>query len=183
LAAVFFVRVFVYLTSFNASQRTKTIALLFLCCGLAKYFICNNIMKKEKSQQLYADALHYFPGGVNSPVRAFRAVGGTPIFAARGKGSRLFDADGNEFIDFCCSWGPLILGHNAAPIREAIIEAVQLGTSFGMPTEAENHLAQFILSRHSYLEKNTLCQFGHRSSHVGIALSTRCYGQIENTEI
>ena len=110
-------------------------------------------MKKEKSQQLYADALHYFPGGVNSPVRAFRAVGGTPIFAARGKGSRLFDADGNEFIDFCCSWGPLILGHNAAPIREAIIEAVQLGTSFGMPTEAENHLAQFILSRHSYLEK------------------------------
>lgn len=134
-------------------------------------------MKKEKSQQLYADALHYFPGGVNSPVRAFRAVGGTPIFAARGKGSRLFDADGNEFIDFCCSWGPLILGHNAAPIREAIIEAVQLGTSFGMPTEAENHLAQFILSRHSYLEKIRFVSSGTEAVMSALRLARGATGK------
>ena len=91
-------------------------------------------MNREKSQQLYSEALQYFPGGVNSPVRAFRSVGGTPIFAARGNGSRLYDADGNEFIDFCCSWGPLILGHNPQPVREAIVATVEHGTSFGMPT-------------------------------------------------
>jgi glutamate-1-semialdehyde 2,1-aminomutase len=69
-------------------------------------------MITTKSEKLYQEALQYFPGGVNSPVRAFKSVGGTPIFMERGDGCRVWDADDNEYIDFCCSWGPLILGHN-----------------------------------------------------------------------
>ena len=69
-------------------------------------------MKTEKSKKLFEKAKKYFPGGVNSPVRAFRSVGGTPLFIDSGDGCKIWDADGNEFIDFCCSWGPLILGHN-----------------------------------------------------------------------
>lgn len=110
-------------------------------------------MNQNKSEALYQEALQYFPGGVNSPVRAFRAVGGTPIFVERGNGSHIWDADGNQYLDFCCSWGPLILGHNAPSVREAIIAAVEHGTSFGMPTEAENNLARLILNNHRYVEK------------------------------
>ena len=110
-------------------------------------------MKRERSEQLYQKALNYFPGGVNSPVRAFRSVGGTPLFIEKGDGCYLTDADGNTFIDFCCSWGPLILGHNSPIVREAIIEAVHSGTSFGAPTAKENQLAELILANHRYLEK------------------------------
>ncbi|MBC7863858.1 MAG: aminotransferase class III-fold pyridoxal phosphate-dependent enzyme, partial [Bacteroidia bacterium] len=68
-------------------------------------------MKKTRSEELFKKAQSFFPGGVNSPVRAFKSVGGTPLFIKKGKGSHIWDADGNEFIDYCCSWGPLILGH------------------------------------------------------------------------
>jgi len=95
-------------------------------------------MDKKKSEALFAQAQKYFPGGVNSPVRAFGSVGGTPHFIERGDGCRITDADGNSFIDFCGSWGPLILGHNAAPVKRAIVAAVEKGTSFGAPTRAEN---------------------------------------------
>ena len=84
------------------------------------------------------------PGGVNSPVRAFKAVGGTPLFISRAKGSKIYDADGNEYIDYVSSWGPLILGHNNAAIREAVTKAAQKGMSFGAPTEAEVKLAEKI---------------------------------------
>ena len=84
------------------------------------------------------------PGGVNSPVRAFKAVGGTPLFINRAEGSRIYDADGNEYIDYVSSWGPLILGHNNAAIREAVTRAAQKGMSFGAPTEAEVKLAEKI---------------------------------------
>lgn len=134
-------------------------------------------MKREKSQQLYSEALQYFPGGVNSPVRAFKAVGGTPIFAARGNGSRLYDADSNEFIDFCCSWGPLILGHNPAEVRQAIIETVELGTSFGMPTEAENRLAGLILSQHRYLEKIRFVSSGTEAVMSALRLARGATGK------
>ncbi|MCC7496352.1 MAG: glutamate-1-semialdehyde 2,1-aminomutase [Bryobacterales bacterium] len=101
-------------------------------------------MKLARSQSLLERAERYIPGGVNSPVRAFRSVGGTPPFIARGAGARLFDVDGNEYIDYVLSWGPLILGHRAAPVAEALREALECGTSFGAPTEREIELAEAI---------------------------------------
>jgi glutamate-1-semialdehyde 2,1-aminomutase len=110
-------------------------------------------MKRSESARLYETAKTYFPGGVNSPVRAFKSVGGTPVFIKRGDGCRIWDEDGNEFIDFCFSWGPLILGHNNTRIREKVFETIQLGTSFGAPTALENELAGLILGNNRFLEK------------------------------
>lgn len=110
-------------------------------------------ISRTKSAALYAKAKTYFPGGVNSPVRAFKSVYGTPLFIERGDGSHIWDADGNEFIDFCCSWGPLILGHNDARIRERVVEALPQGLSFGAPTALENELAELILANNSYIQK------------------------------
>lgn len=101
-------------------------------------------MNIDRSRQLYEEARKYLPGGVDSPVRAFRAVGGQPIFVERGAGSRIYDADGNEYIDFLCSWGPLILGHAHPRIVEALKSAVEKGTSFGTPTELEVTLARMV---------------------------------------
>lgn len=109
-------------------------------------------MIRKRSEALYEQAKQYFPGGVNSPVRAFKSVVGTPLFIQRGSGSRIWDADDNEFIDFCCSWGPLILGHIPPVVKSAIEEAVSLGTSFGAPTAYENKLAELILSNHRFVE-------------------------------
>ncbi|HRH65485.1 MAG TPA: glutamate-1-semialdehyde 2,1-aminomutase [Bacteroidia bacterium] len=110
-------------------------------------------MKRAQSEALYKKALNYFPGGVNSPVRAFRSVGGSPLFLEKGDGCIIQDADGNEFIDFCCSWGPLILGHNHPGVREEIFKAVASGTSFGAPTRKENELAELILQHNRFIEK------------------------------
>ncbi len=110
-------------------------------------------MKREISESLFEKAKEYFPGGVNSPVRAFRSVGGTPLFIEKGDGCHIWDADGNQFIDFCGSWGPLINGHNNPVVREAIIEAVSSGTTFGAPTRKENELAEVILSNNRFIEK------------------------------
>ncbi len=96
------------------------------------------------SEKLFARARLSIPGGVNSPVRAFRSVGGSPAFMARGAGSRLYDADGNEYIDYIGSWGPLLLGHCFPPVVEAIRKTVESGTSFGAPTEREIDLAELI---------------------------------------
>lgn len=89
---------------------------------------------------------------MNSPVRAFRSVGGTPVFIAKGKGSKVWDADGNEYIDYCCSWGPLILGHADERVVTAVKKAVENGSSFGAPTEAENKLAEIILTNNPFIE-------------------------------
>ena len=97
-----------------------------------------------RSEQLFARALRVSPGGVHSPVRAFRGVGGTPPFIARGAGSHIFDVDGNEYIDYVGSWGPLILGHCFPPVIDALREALAIGTSFGAPTEREVELAELI---------------------------------------
>src|SRR5580700_4453252 len=110
-------------------------------------------ISREKSAELYAKAKTYFPGGVNSPVRAFKSVYGTPLFIEKGDGSQLWDADGNQFIDFCCSWGPLILGHNHPKVREKVIEVMQKGMSFGAPTALENELAELILKNNNLIEK------------------------------
>lgn len=108
---------------------------------------------REKSAELYEQAKRYFPGGVNSPVRAFKSVYGTPLFIERGDGCFLWDADGNQFIDFCCSWGPLILGHNSPKIVEKVTETIQKGMSFGAPTALENELAELILKHNKLIEK------------------------------
>src|SRR4030095_12176909 len=90
-----------------------------------------------RSRQLFAEALQCIPGGVNSPVRAFRAVGGEPFFAHRAKGARVWAVDGNEYIDYVCTWGPAILGHAHPAIINAVKEAAEHGTSFGIPNPLE----------------------------------------------
>jgi glutamate-1-semialdehyde 2,1-aminomutase len=101
-------------------------------------------MNSSKSEALFARAQKVIPGGVNSPVRAFRGVGGTPLFIASGQGSRIVDADGNSYIDYVGSWGPLLLGHRAPQVIDAIREVLETGTSFGAPTLREVELAEFI---------------------------------------
>ena len=110
-------------------------------------------ISREKSAELYEKSKTYFPGGVNSPVRAFKSVYGTPLFIQKGDGCHIWDADGNQFIDFCASWGPLILGHNHPSIREKVIQAMQNGMSFGAPTALENQLAELILKNNRYIQK------------------------------
>src|ERR1700716_2299689 len=98
----------------------------------------------KHSDELFARAQEVIPGGVNSPVRAFRGVGGSPRFIVRGEGSRIFDAAGNEYIDYMGSWGPLLLGHRFPPVIQALAETLAIGTSFGAPTEREVELAELI---------------------------------------
>ncbi|HAP69619.1 MAG TPA: glutamate-1-semialdehyde-2,1-aminomutase [Flavobacteriales bacterium] len=128
-------------------------------------------MSTEKSEQLFEKAKTLFPGGVNSPVRAFGSVGGTPRFITKGKGSRVWDADGNEYIDFCGSWGPLILGHANEKIENAIIETVKNGPSFGAPTLQENDLADLILSNHKYVERIRFVSSGTEAVMSAIRLA------------
>jgi glutamate-1-semialdehyde 2,1-aminomutase len=101
-------------------------------------------MNRSRSQAAFLRAQKLIPGGVNSPVRAFRSVGGTPPFIARGEGARIYDIDGNAYIDYVMSWGPLILGHCFPPVIEALRSVLDKGTSFGAPTQAEVELAQLI---------------------------------------
>jgi glutamate-1-semialdehyde 2,1-aminomutase len=101
-------------------------------------------MKTAQSEEWFERAQRHIPGGVNSPVRAFRGVGGSPRFIARGEGSKLFDVDGNSYIDYVCSWGPLILGHRPLPVIEALRSVLEIGTSFGAPTGQEVELAELI---------------------------------------
>jgi glutamate-1-semialdehyde 2,1-aminomutase len=101
-------------------------------------------MIRTQSETLFARAQGVIPGGVNSPVRAFRGVGGSPAFIARGNGSRIWDADGNEFIEYIGSWGPLLLGHRFPPVLDALRDTLEIGTSFGAPTEREIELAELI---------------------------------------
>jgi glutamate-1-semialdehyde 2,1-aminomutase len=105
-----------------------------------------NHRSRARSQAAFETAQHLIPGGVNSPVRAFRSVGGTPLFIDRGSGSRFWDIDGNSYIDYVLSWGPLILGHAHPEVVEATTAALRKGTSFGAPTEAESELAQLIVN-------------------------------------
>lgn len=101
-------------------------------------------MNIEKSKKLFDEAQKYIPGGVNSPVRAFKSVGGDPLFISKGHGSKMVDADGNEYIDYICSWGPHLFGHNPDFIKEALLEQFENGVSFGAPTEIEIKMAKII---------------------------------------
>lgn len=128
-------------------------------------------MKREKSEALFEKAKKYFPGGVNSPVRAFRSVGGTPLFIQKGKGAHIWDADGNEFIDYCGSWGPLILGHANDKVISAIKSSVENGSSFGAPTALENELAELILKNNKYIEKIRFVSSGTEAVMSAIRLA------------
>jgi len=127
--------------------------------------------KVEISRQLQKRAEQFIPGGVNSPVRAFRAVGGDPPFIVRGRGPRLWDADGNEFIDYLGSWGPLILGHAAPGVLEAIVAAAQHGTSFGASTPSEADLAELVISAFPHMEKIRFVSSGTEATMSAIRLA------------
>lgn len=128
-------------------------------------------ISREKSAELYEKAKNYFPGGVNSPVRAFKSVHGTPLFIQRGDGCFVWDADGNQFIDFCGSWGPLILGHNHPKVREKVTEVMQNGMSFGAPTALENELAELIIKNNRFVEKIRFTSSGTEAVMSAIRLA------------
>src|SRR3954447_10603935 len=110
-------------------------------------------MNRTTSSKLFARAKELLPGGVNSPVRAFRGVGGTPVFFSEGKGAWLTDVDGNRYVDYVGSWGPLILGHAYPAIVDAVIAATRKGTSFGAPHAAEVDIAELICERFPSVQK------------------------------
>jgi glutamate-1-semialdehyde 2,1-aminomutase len=122
--------------------------------------LCAPIMKTTRSAKLFADAQQLIPGGVNSPVRAFRSVGGQPRFIKRAKGARLFDVDGNSYLDYVLSWGPMILGHAAPSVISTIKKAAAMGTSYGAPTELEVILARIIRDAFPSMEKVRLVSSG-----------------------
>lgn len=128
-------------------------------------------MNTTNSQALFEKAKTYFPGGVNSPVRAFKSVGGSPLFFAKGEGAYVWDEDGNKFLDFCCSWGPLILGHAHPHVVRDIQETVAKGSSFGAPTKLENQLAELILTHHKYVEKIRFVSSGTEAAMSAIRLA------------
>ena len=123
------------------------------------------------SNELFQQSKNYFPGGVNSPVRAFKSVGGTPLFIKKGDGAYIWDEDGNKFIDFCCSWGPLILGHNDSDVFNSIVETLKNGSSFGAPTRKENDLASFILDRIPFIDKIRFVSSGTEAVMSAIRLA------------
>lgn len=128
-------------------------------------------MKTTLSQKLFAEAQRYIPGGVNSPVRAFRSVGGQPLFIKRAKGSRLYDVDGNSFIDYVLSWGPMILGHAPPSVIKAIARAADDGTSYGAPTELEVRLARMITEAMPSIEQVRLVSSGTEAVMSAIRLA------------
>ena len=117
-------------------------------------------MKRERSRELFLEAKRRIPGGVNSPVRAFRGVGGDPVFFAKAKGASLWDVDGNEYIDYVGSWGPMLLGHAHAEIADAVRSALEAGTSFGAPTEREVLFAEALCSAVPSMDKVRLVSSG-----------------------
>ena len=127
--------------------------------------------KMEISRKLQQRAEQMIPGGVNSPVRAFRSVGGDAPFIVRGQGSHIFDADGNEYIDYVGSWGPLILGHAPSKVIEAIMDAACNGTSFGASTPAEADLAEIVLSAFPHMQKVRFVNSGTEATMSAIRLA------------
>ena len=134
-------------------------------------------MKRKKSRELFQEAQKYLPGGVDSPVRAFRAVGGEPLFIKRGLGSKIYDVDGNEYIDYVCSWGPLILGHAHPGVVAALKRAAAGGTSYGAPTELETGLAKIICEAMPSIEKVRFVSSGTEAAMSAIRLARAFTGR------
>jgi glutamate-1-semialdehyde 2,1-aminomutase len=128
-------------------------------------------MKRTRSEQIFRRACQLMPGGVNSPARAFGAVGGEPVVFVRGEGAHLHDVDGNKYIDYIGSWGPMILGHCHPAVTSAVNEAVSRGTSFGAPTEAENVLAELIIEAVPSVEKVRLVNSGTEATMSAIRVA------------
>jgi glutamate-1-semialdehyde 2,1-aminomutase len=131
----------------------------------------------QKSKKLFSDAIKVIPGGVNSPVRAFKAVGSKPIFIDRAKGPYLYDADGNKYIDYCLSWGPMILGHANAKVLEQVKKVMARGTSFGIPTDLETQLAKMIARTIDSVEKVRLVSSGTEAVMTAVRLARGCTGR------
>src|SRR5262245_51344620 len=129
------------------------------------------MISRVKSEALFAEALNYTPGGVNSPMRAFRAVGGKPFFVNRAVGAHVFDVDGNEYIDYVGSWGPAILGHAHPKIIRAVQDAAANGTSFGIPNPLEVKLAKLICERVPSVQKVRMCNSGTEATMSAIRLA------------
>ncbi|MFW9619948.1 MAG: aminotransferase class III-fold pyridoxal phosphate-dependent enzyme, partial [Sulfurospirillum sp.] len=128
-------------------------------------------MNYEKSVKSYEKARLVIPGGVDSPVRAFKSVGGTPLFIKKGKGAYLVDVDGNHYVDYVQSWGPLIFGHANRAIEKAVIKAVKKGLSFGAPTKAETKLASTICSLFESIDKVRFVSSGTEAVMSAIRLA------------
>jgi glutamate-1-semialdehyde 2,1-aminomutase len=131
----------------------------------------------SRSEELYARATQLLPGGVNSPVRAMRSIGRDPIFLARGAGSKVWDVDGNEYVDWVSSWGPLILGHAEPTVLEAVIAAAAAGTTFGAPTEGEVDLAAEIIARIHSIEMVRLVSSGTEATMSAVRLARAATGR------
>jgi glutamate-1-semialdehyde 2,1-aminomutase len=131
----------------------------------------SNPLLAQASEALFEEAQRYIPGGVNSPVRAFRAVGGTPRFIARAAGSKVYDADGREYIDYVASWGPMILGHAHPEVVRAVQRAAERGTSYGAPTEAEVILARMICEAFPSIELVRLVSSGTEAAMSAIRVA------------
>src|SRR5213083_1404547 len=129
------------------------------------------MVASAKSEQLFTEALKFIPGGVNSPVRAFRAVGGQPFFVNRAKGARIWDVDGREYIDYVCTWGPSILGHAHPKIIQAIQQTAEQGTSFGIPNPLEVTMARLICSLVPSVQKVRMCNSGTEATMSAIRLA------------
>src|SRR6202050_3157529 len=127
--------------------------------------------KTDQSRKLQKRAEQLIPGGVNSPVRAFRSVGCEPLYIVRGQGSHIWDADGNEYVDYIGSWGPLILGHAAPTVIDAVIEAARKGTSFGASTPAEADLAELVISAFPHMQKVRFVNSGTEATMSAIRLA------------
>jgi glutamate-1-semialdehyde 2,1-aminomutase len=134
-------------------------------------------LKDTRSAEAYRRALELLPGGVNSPVRAMRAIGRDPLFIARGEGAELIDVDGNRFTDYVCSWGPLIHGHAHPAVLEAIAEAAARGTSFGAPTQGETALAAEVAARMEGVEMLRMTSSGTEASMTAIRLARAATGR------
>ena len=134
-------------------------------------------METSESERLFAQAQSLIPGGVNSPVRAFRGVGGTPRFISRGEGAYLWDADGNRYVDFVLSWGPLILGHAHPRVVAALQEAVTRGTSYGAPTSAESELAALVVDTVPPVEMVRLVNSGTEATMSALRLARAYTGR------
>ncbi|MBT8263693.1 MAG: aminotransferase class III-fold pyridoxal phosphate-dependent enzyme, partial [Bacteroidia bacterium] len=125
----------------------------------------------QRSSALFKEAQQVIPGGVNSPVRAFKAVGGEPVFVEKAEGAYLYDADGNKLIDYIASWGPMILGHAFQPVIEAVVAKAEKGTSFGMPTEIETEIAALAISMVPGIDKIRFVNSGTEACMSAVRLA------------
>ena len=140
-------------------------------------------MINKRSSQLFVEAKKLIPGGVNSPVRAFKSVGGTPIFIKKAKGAYLIDEDDNKYIDYISSWGPMILGHAKNEIIEKIVSQAEKGTSYGIPTELESELASLIVSNIKNIDKIRFVNSGTEACMSAPVVPDECVNTLSVADV